>query len=846
MGTLKTSTNNTTKGRIFRRFGAPIAGIGVILSVVLAIALAAILDRNQVRQTTAAQAHTLSLALLEHADRTLAEADRSLINLALSLQRHGGFPATMEEMQRIISETSGGLPQARGTFLVDSEGLVRAALSDSPPGTFDSINDVALKAMTTPVNEMTLNGPERVHDAAPGRPESWVIYLTRPLRNSENTVIGQAVMAIDARYFNTIYNSLNLGENGLVAIIHTNGRILFRSPEAPGTMGLDVSGRPLFMKALASANSGSFEIATGSDKVHRIQGYAKSSIMPLVVLTGLATTDVYAGWRLRLAWLSLIGGSGAIIALLLVNALDRRTQVAELSEQRLLDAERNLSLAQSIAHVGSWHWNMARNTLWWSTEMRRIYGCEDHDHAPSYGQFLKAVHPDDRAQVATILARSLADGHPYSLDYRVLTSQGVERHVHHEGRCAMDSATGRVIRMDCIVQDVTESALLQAELAHSARLATLGEMATGMAHELSQPLNNIRMTVDAALHTSAATTSKDPLVSIAGQIDRMSRVIEHIRIFSRQDVETVRLFDAIEATRLAITLVEPQFINSGIALDLHIESPPASDEDTDVNAPLKPAMLRGRPAQFEQVLINLLTNARQSVADRMAKATNDSGILSASVSLRLVVSEGRVTLAVEDTGTGVPPGLFDRLFEPFFSTREIGSGVGLGLSVSYGIVTTMGGTLSARNRTGGGATFTISLPLQRATKSQTSARSDTQNRILLVSDQTGAWDSQRDHLRATGYDVVDVTGSGEAYRAYLREPADLLVTNLRLDGPEGEALVRRLRILDPALPIIIIQPDGNPVPVAECIDGRIHTLSSHSLMVDLPQSVNQLLRRSSL
>lgn len=818
-----------------RPMAATLICLGVTLTVALIITLAAYFDHQEVRKNAALQAHTLSVALLEHADRTIAEADRALTNLVASLHRQGGTTIPRAALRTTIEEIAGGLPQARGIFLIDHQGHVLAEVADQPAEVFTALSE-SQSALDNQLNTATLSTAYSIKAAR----NEWVVYLSRPFQNETGEIGGHAVIAIDARYFDAFYASLDLGEDGLVALIHANGHILFRAPILPAAIDVDVSRRPLFTEALAKADSGTFETKTGTDDVQRIQGFARSGKFPLVALTGLSTRDVFVGWHSRLHWLLLMGGASVTVVLTLIITLHRKALSAGLGKHRLAEAERNLSLAQAIAHVGSWHWDLATNTLWWSDEMRRIYGLTDPAEPAAYGTFLMAVHPDDRPNVAATIGRSLSDGRSYTLDYRIVTADGTRRHMHHEGRCQTDEAKTMVLRMDCIVQDVTESTLLQAELAQTTRLATLGEMATGMAHELSQPLNNIRMIVDAALLGDLDTSVHRSLEDVSGQMDRMSRIIEHIRIFSHQDVETVRTFDAVEAARLAVALTEPHFTSAGIALVVDADIPASLDDGAALAV-----MIKGRPAQFEQVLINLLTNARQSIIDHATDRPLSTVIKTPphKVCVRLTLTDQRLLIAIEDTGSGVPPGLLGRLFEPFFSTREVGAGIGLGLSVSYGIITAMGGTLTARNQPGSGAVFTIALPTH-GTATRTEA--GTPDSILLVSAEGGVWDGPRGHLVEMGMTVIEAAGCAEAYRAYLNQPASLLVTNIAPDDPEGEALIRRLRILNPALPIIIVQPttaDGMNSRLSTA-DWRTQTLSQDHLATTLPSLVDHVLKRS--
>ncbi|MBF0332382.1 MAG: hybrid sensor histidine kinase/response regulator, partial [Alphaproteobacteria bacterium] len=178
---------------------------------------------------------------------------------------------------------------------------------------------------------------------------------------------------------------------------------------------------------------------------------------------------------------------------------------------------------------------------------------------------------------------------------------------------------------------------------------------------------------------------------IAEQARRMGEIIDHIRIFSRADSGPVEVFDALGAVNMAVSLLRPQLQAEGI----HIELDPSS----------RRCMVRGRPVQLEQVMVNLLTNAKDALRERLACRPHPPGLIRVGASC----TGETVLITVADNGTGIPANLIDRLFEPFFTTKEVGSGTGLGLSVSFGIVSSMDGQIKARNGREG-AVFEVALP----------------------------------------------------------------------------------------------------------------------------------------
>src|SRR2546428_4054777 len=242
----------------------------------------------------------------------------------------------------------------------------------------------------------------------------------------------------------------------------------------------------------------------------------------------------------------------------------------------------------------------------------------------------------------------------------------------------------------------------QEQLVQAGKLATLGELTTGVAHELNNPLNNIGLFMGNALDLiELALTDKEQIVralrAVMQQVRKATGIISPLRTFGRAapvSREPIFLRQVIER---ALSLVQEQLRLREVEATVRL-------------GPEEPVVL-GNPIQLEQVFINLLTNARDAMADAPRKAIRITGAVGASV----------VEVAVADTGHGIPPELEPRVFDPFFTTKEVGKGIGLGLSITYGIIKDHGGTISVVSPPppGAGATFRIHLALAPADTAET-------------------------------------------------------------------------------------------------------------------------------
>jgi len=232
----------------------------------------------------------------------------------------------------------------------------------------------------------------------------------------------------------------------------------------------------------------------------------------------------------------------------------------------------------------------------------------------------------------------------------------------------------------------------QEQLVQAGKLATLGELTTGVAHELNNPLNNIGLFVGNAVDLiELGMADKERIVrelrSARQQVGKATEIISHLRTFGRAASVSRERVSMNQVIERAVSLVHEQLRLREIEVELNL-----SPED--------PVVI-GNPIQLEQVFINLLTNARDAMADSPCKV----------ISISCGVGEGVVDLTFSDTGPGIPKGLAQRIFDPFFTTKEVGTGTGLGLSITYGIIKEHQGSISVANRPGEGATFLIQLPL---------------------------------------------------------------------------------------------------------------------------------------
>jgi C4-dicarboxylate-specific signal transduction histidine kinase len=244
----------------------------------------------------------------------------------------------------------------------------------------------------------------------------------------------------------------------------------------------------------------------------------------------------------------------------------------------------------------------------------------------------------------------------------------------------------------------------QEQLVQAGKLATLGELTTGIAHELNNPLNNITLFlgnvidgIELGIGDRDKETVLGDLQKAKQQVDKATQIITHLRTFGRAAPVSREPVAVNEVIKRALSLTQEQLRLRQIKVELNL-------------SPAEPVVL-GNSIQLEQVFINLLTNARDALSNAAQKV----------LYITSLVQSDSVDLSFRDTGPGIPKGLEQRIFDPFFTTKAPGAGTGLGLSIAYGIMKEHQGSISVVNRPNEGATFLIQLPLCAGETSEKSA-----------------------------------------------------------------------------------------------------------------------------
>ncbi len=367
------------------------------------------------------------------------------------------------------------------------------------------------------------------------------------------------------------------------------------------------------------------------------------------------------------------------------------------AETLLREGEERLRLAAQAAHMFAFEWNPITDEVVRSADCASILGIEiDATRDTGQGFFAK-LHPDDRPRFLSVLQSMTPNRPTYSTSYRILRSDGAVAFLEESGHAFFDN-DGRLIRLVGMTADVTESVRreeenqrLREELAHVARVTTMGELAATIAHDVNQPLAAIIGNAQASQHllNSAAPDIDEVRAALADIVKdgrRATSVIEGVRDFLRRGDSEHAAFDINQLIQKVAAFLRRELARGRITLELEL---------ADHLLPV-----RGNQTELQQVLLNLLINATEAVV----QAPRTRRLIRVVTAL---ASESDVRVSVLDSGVGLPSDRA-RLFEPFFTTKP--RGLGMGLAISRTIVENHRGRLWAEDREVGGTAFHLQLP----------------------------------------------------------------------------------------------------------------------------------------
>jgi PAS domain S-box-containing protein len=395
--------------------------------------------------------------------------------------------------------------------------------------------------------------------------------------------------------------------------------------------------------------------------------------------------------------LPIFDGAGRFIG---YRGVGRHITERKRAEQALRRSEAYLAEAQRLSHTGTLAFN-ATAPVYWSEESYRIWGLDPQQGLPNRETVLQLIHPDDRERVNIETEEALHQKRDFTLEFRIVLADGTVKHIESTGR-PLFSADGELVEMVATHVDVTERKraqeeherlrALEADLAHMNRLSIMGELTASLAHEILHPIASARNNARAAMrflemNPPNMARVREALACIVRDADRGKDIVDRIRAHIKKAPARNDRFDINEAIGEVIEMVRAPIEKNRVLVRTRLAAGLTS--------------VWGDRVQLQQVVLNLILNAIEA----MGSVEERARMLSIRTEQR--GPEG-ILVAVHDSGPGVDPEHLQRVFDPFYTTKN--SGLGMGLSICRSIIDGHGGRLWADTNEPRGAVFQFTLP----------------------------------------------------------------------------------------------------------------------------------------
>jgi len=400
-----------------------------------------------------------------------------------------------------------------------------------------------------------------------------------------------------------------------------------------------------------------------------------------------------------------------------------------------LEIERDrLEMASVAGNIALWDWDMQTGSLIWSDAVDRMLGAESGFLPRTITAWEEIIHPEDLERVYQVLSSHIEHHTPYVIDYRVRSSDGSYMDWHDTGQAYFDPS-GTPIRMSGACIDITarkkdeiQIRELYAQLLQNEKMASIGQLSAGIAHEINNPMGFINSnlgtlekyvdkfdryitTLEPLVQTCCTEQQQQSVQTLRKELKldyvlrdirqlleesadgagRVMRIVQDLKTFSRSDTAQIARADLHQCIDSTINIIWNQI---KYVAELKKEYG---------DLPKVPCNVQ----QVNQVFMNLLVNACHAIQE---KQSDELG----TITVRTWADNDNAYIAISDTGCGIPDDVRRRIFEPFYTTKEVGKGTGLGLSISHEIIKKHGGELTVESEVGQGTTFTICLPLAQS------------------------------------------------------------------------------------------------------------------------------------
>ena len=527
-----------------------------------------------------------------------------------------------------------------------------------------------------------------------------------------------------------------------------------------------------------------------------------------------------------------------------IKKLEQKIQDLNLTVDKLRESRLYYQTLLDSAPVGIWNASPDGSGGYINSKLAEISGLSS-ESAKGTG-WASTLHPEDKERVFAEWANFVEGKNEYNSTYRFKHPTGKVRWVVGQATPVLNEAGNRIGHIGTLT-DITErkqaektTKILEKQIQQAQKLEALSTLAGGVAHDLNNILGILLGSTELVMDEVPEWSPARPnLEEIRTGCLRAKDVVRQLLNFSRKTDQEQKPVEINSIVRGVMKL-----IRSSIPASIEIRS----------NIPKESLIIFADPTQINQVMINLCTNAEHAMEKDggILEISLESLTLKDSIAQSYQLAPGRyVKLNVIDTGHGIEPEIVDRIFDPYFTTKGVGKGSGMGLSVVHGIVTNHDGAISVNSDVGEGATFSIFLPIaEKEPAAEPTIDEDLQTgtgKILFIDDEEALVKIGIQRLEQLGYMVKATTSPLEALDAFRSKPDqfDLVVTDLTMPEMRGEELVKEVLKVRPDVPIIICTGFSEKIDREKSIDlGAAEYLEKPYGMSEFASKIRETLNRT--
>jgi PAS domain S-box-containing protein len=806
MSRLDDRTSLNTGTIRFRRLRVRIAVLGVLALV--AFDAASVYDswrsyRHSIVATDR-EIGNLARSLADQTSWTWQGVDLLLDDTA-SWYLHDGQDMPPERLKEVLANRTAAVRQVRQIAIVDTQGIQRYRSWSNAP---DNLN-VSDRSYFIAQRDHTVTGFFLSEPLITRSENRSAVVVSHRLERDNGEFAGVITADVDLDDLKQFYTAINLESGSAVHLIRDDGTLLVRNPATPQAVAHKF---PALIGVTSDATS---RIVSPIDGRKDFIAVARVRDVPLFLAVTRQEDAALRPWREEAIRVGIRTVIVTFLGVLTIAALLRQLRRVETGERALRESEERYALAMEGANEGHWDWDMVTDRMFISPKMKILSGLREDCVFNTRSEWMAAIviHPDDAPLRDAALLEHFAGRTPrYACEYRIQQPSGSWCWLSARGRCLRDAAgvsyrfVGSAIDITAQKQAQLEKEHLETQLRQSQKMEAIGTLAGGIAHDFNNILGAILGYGELAQQQAPpGSTLRRYMDNVMHAAERAKALVDRILGFSRSGLGErvpMNVQSVIEETLELLSASLP----AGIRLEKRLE---AGD-----------AAVIGDATYLHQVAMNLCTNALHAMEHGgvLSVLLERVDLNSPRVLSRGTLSTGSyVRLSVSDTGSGIAPGVLERMFDPFFTTKGVGQGTGLGLSLVHGIVSELGGVIDVATQAGNGSSFSIWLPLAPETEEPSTTAAGELPRghgevVMIVDDERPLVTLAEEMLAELGYDPVGFPSSCEALRAFRADPRrfELVLTDEAMPDLVGTELASEIRKLQPAIPIILMSGHGGP------------------------------------